>query len=243
MAQAATSSSAEADSKSIEITVSYRERIALPPDAQLDVQLLDVSRAEMAAKLLASKRFAIAGVPMAVSLSYDPKIIDKRSRYALVAVIWSGEDLIFRSTQLYRVFDGADMRQVDILLTMWTKDDRIATAIPRSISGILWGVTEVAGKPWSNDDPATLAIDDEMNFSIFGGCNRFTGQLILSKGQISFPGSFAGTLMACPDQAEGLERSFLEALRRVSGYVRYGAGLVMTDVNGNALVHFEERLE
>ena len=35
--------------------------------------------------------------------------------------------------------------------------------------------------------------------------------------------------MACPDEVEALERRFLAALMQVSDYVRYGAGLVMTD--------------
>jgi putative lipoprotein len=126
------------------------------------------------------------------------------------------------------------------MLGMVSVDDEV-TSPARTISGIQWAVTEVMGAPWENDNPATLIIDDKMNFSIFGGCNRFSGQLILLDGEIAFPQSFAGTLLACSDETEALERGFLNALARVSGYVRYGAGLVMTDLRGNALLHLEER--
>jgi hypothetical protein len=37
-------------SKVMQVTVSYRERIALPPDAELEVQLLDVSKARSACR-------------------------------------------------------------------------------------------------------------------------------------------------------------------------------------------------
>ena len=78
---------------------------------------------------------------------------------------------------------------------------------------------------------------------MFGGCNRFVGQVFLADGEIAFPENFAGTMMACPGEAEALERTLLETLRKVSGYVRYGTGLVMTDADGNGLLHFEERPE
>lgn len=233
---------AEAQPETLEVTVSYRERIALPPDAELDVQLLDVSRTDAVVRRIASQRFAMRGVPMTVTLSYDRQIIDAQASYAVVAAIWSGDDQLFRAIKRSNAFGSEGAGPVDIVLAMVVRDDGI-TAPPRLISGIEWAVTEVAGTVWSNDDPATLLIDGAMNFSIFGGCNRFGGQLTLSDGAIAFPQDFAGTLMACPDEIEALERSFLDVLARVSGYVRYGAGLVMTDADGNALLHFTERPE
>ncbi|NKW78397.1 hypothetical protein HGD90_03070, partial [Rhodobacteraceae bacterium R_SAG7] len=44
-----------ADSAEIEITAGYRERIALPPDAILEVELLDVSRADAPSIRLSSQ--------------------------------------------------------------------------------------------------------------------------------------------------------------------------------------------
>jgi putative lipoprotein len=108
------------------------------------------------------------------------------------------------------------------------------------IQGIAWRVTEVLGEAWVGDDPATLAIDDTMRFSIFGGCNRYVGQLALNGNRIAFPPDMAGTLMACPEAGDVQERRFVDALRRVATYVRYGAGLVLMDAGGTALMHFEQ---
>lgn len=225
--------------QTLEVTVSYRERIALPPDAELEVELVEVAHA---ATRISSRRFAMTGVPMTVALAYDPQVVDGDGRYAVVAAIWTGDRRMFRTTRRYDAFGNGDAGPVELLLTM-TPEDGAEAAPPKSITGVAWSVTEVAGAAWGNDDPATLTIDDEMNFSIFGGCNRFNGQLVLSDGAIAFPENFAGTLMACPGEAEALERSFLQAVRQVSRFVRYGGGLVMTDEAGNALLHFEERPE
>jgi putative lipoprotein len=233
----------KAQSDMLNVTVMYRERIALPPDAELEVQLLDVSRADAGSKRLSSQRYAMTGVPQTVDLQYDSQIIEDMGRYAVVATIWSSDDnQLFRTTSLYSVFEGAGTAQVELVLTM-VAGDGVVTAPPRTISGIEWAVTDVAGEKWSNDDPATLVIDDQMNFAMFGGCNRFVGQVFLADGEIAFPENFAGTMMACPGEAEALERTLLETLRKVSGYVRYGTGLVMTDADGNGLLHFKERPE
>lgn len=233
---------AHAQSGRLDVTASYRERIALPDDAKLFVQLLDVTGADGLPVPVSAQLFAMNGVPVTVSLTYDPAVIDAERRYAVKAGLWSGDAQLFRTVRPYAVFDGTADGAVSIMLTMADTPNR-AGLPPRRITGVRWVVTEVSGTPWSNDDPATLTVDEEMNFSIYGGCNRFTGTLSMAADQIAFPEAFAGTLMACPDDVEGQERAFISALSGVSGFVRYGAGLVLMDDTGNALLHFEERPE
>lgn len=229
---------AQAKDGAIEVKVSYRERIALPPDAQLDVLLLDMSRGGAMATRIASQRFAMTGVPMTVTLGYDPRIVEKTARYALTATIWSGDRKVFALQSPQDISLGFEGGPVDIMLGM-VVEDGASRAPLEPIKGIAWRVTEVLGEIWNGSDPATLLIDENLNFSIFGGCNRFNGQLSLVDKDISFPSDFAGTLMACPDDVEALERKFLAALRGVDHHVRYGKGLILTDANGDALMHFE----
>jgi putative lipoprotein len=231
-----------AEAETLTVTVAYRERIALPPDAHLDVQLLDVAQADDAERRIASQRFLMTQVPMAVELPFDPQIINNQSEYAIVATIWSGDTMMFRTTTRHNAFSSDSVDGIEVLLTMVPVDDNTLT-VSKGVAGVEWGVTEVMGDSWRNDDQATLTIDDEMNFSVFGGCNRFSGQLTLNERTIAFPQNFAGTLMACPDDIEAMERRLLDALARATGYVRYGAGLVLTDTAGHALLHFEEHTE
>lgn len=234
---------ASAQSNTLQVTVTYRERIALPPDAELEVQLLGQSREAGAAKRLSSQRFAMTGVPQSVELAYDPGLTGEMSSYVVVATIWASPDRqLFRTTESYSLPENGHPAPVDLILTM-VPGDAQTTAAPRTISGIEWVVTEIAGERWSNDDPASLTIDDQMAFFLFAGCNRFVGQLMITESEITFPANFAGTMMACPGEAETLERQVLEILQRVSRFVRYGSGLVLTDADGAALLHLRERPE
>jgi putative lipoprotein len=233
---------AMADTGELELSVTYRERIALPPDAQLDVQLLDVSRADAASIRIASQRVPLSGVPMRVILPYDTGIIGPAGRYAVVADIWSGDIRLFHTTRRYPVLEDGGNDAVEMVLTTVDGDTAEAPG-PLPIAGVEWAVTEIAGEPWGNDDPATMSIDAEGSVAIFGGCNRFVGSLMLSDRDIVFPENLAGTLMACPTEVERLERAFLDALSGVSGFVRYGMGLVLTGVDGRALLHFVQRPE
>ena len=68
--------------------VTYRERIALRPGSIVTVRLLDVSRADVKATLLAEQRIEnLATVPVPFQLDYDPDVIDGRMSYAVQAQI------------------------------------------------------------------------------------------------------------------------------------------------------------
>ena len=233
---------ASAQTTTIEVTVSYRERIMLPPNAVLRLQLLDVSRADAAAKPLASQLYRMTGVPMPVSLQYDAALITEDGVYSVDASISSDGAPLFRSAERYDPFRNTENKPSTLFLTAAEASDATAPML-RRISGVEWAVTEIAGAPWPNDDPATLIIDDAMSFSIFGGCNRFVGQLVRLDREIAFPRDFAGTMMACPDEVENVERALLDALMRASGYVRYSNGLVIMDADSVALLHFALRPE
>ncbi|MCX8953812.1 YbaY family lipoprotein, partial [Ruegeria sp. NA] len=59
----------------VEGTATYRERIALPPDATLYVELQDISLADAPAVTLAAQRYALSGVPAQFKLTYDDALI------------------------------------------------------------------------------------------------------------------------------------------------------------------------
>lgn len=80
-------------------TVSYRERMALPPDAVIHVQLLDMSVWEMPPPVVAEEKFPLGNrqVPVAFELKVDPAKIDFKHSYALRARIVVGYDIRFLS--------------------------------------------------------------------------------------------------------------------------------------------------
>ncbi len=85
--------------------LTYRERVALPPQAVIEVKLVDVSRADAPSIVIASQVFEAAGrqVPFDFSLSYNPAQIDPRNSYAVEARITVDGQLRFITTQRYAV--------------------------------------------------------------------------------------------------------------------------------------------
>ena len=77
-------------------TVSYRERIALGPDAVVEVKLADVSRADALATTIGEQVIENPGqIPIAFKIQYDPAAIDERLTYAIGVRIMDGDKLLF----------------------------------------------------------------------------------------------------------------------------------------------------
>lgn len=70
-------------------SIAYRERIALPPDAQIEVRVDDVSLADAPSKTIARQAFAADGqqVPIAFLIRFDRAAIEPRHSYAVAARI------------------------------------------------------------------------------------------------------------------------------------------------------------
>ena len=74
-------------------TVTYRERIALPPGAVVHVVLEDVSLADAQATVITEETIQSAGqVPVPFALQLDSASIDHRHRYAVRARITDAAD-------------------------------------------------------------------------------------------------------------------------------------------------------
>lgn len=100
-------------------TVTYLTRNLLPPTARITVQLVDVSRADAPAIVLAEQVIDPqgAGPPYPFTLPYDPAQIDQRFSYAVEAAIRDGDRLLFRSTTNIPVItQGNPTRDVEVLV-------------------------------------------------------------------------------------------------------------------------------
>jgi len=85
-------------------TVNYRERIALPSDAVLTLRLLDVSRADAPAVVLADKSVSAPGnSPIAFELPYPVRAVQEGRRITLEARIEVAGRLKFYSMTAHLV--------------------------------------------------------------------------------------------------------------------------------------------
>jgi putative lipoprotein len=92
-----------ADTLSVTGTITYRERMALGPEAVAEVSLLDVSRADAKATLVAKQRITRPGqVPIRFELQYAPEDIDERMTYAVSARVQDAEGkLLYRTDTVH----------------------------------------------------------------------------------------------------------------------------------------------
>jgi putative lipoprotein len=84
-------------------TVTYRERMALPDDAVVRVELQDVSIADAPTIVLGEQVFVTGGaqVPFAFAVSYPASVIEENSRYSIAARITDGEGNLLFITDTY----------------------------------------------------------------------------------------------------------------------------------------------
>ena len=115
----ATGSGGPAEEARVTGTVTYRQRMALPPGAVIEVKLLDVSRADAPALTIAEKMIRPAGrqVPIEFSLEYDPRRIDQRHSYSIQVRIIQDNRPRFISTQPYPVITGGHPNAVDVIVS------------------------------------------------------------------------------------------------------------------------------
>jgi putative lipoprotein len=94
-------------------------RIALPPNAVVEVTLADVSKQDVAATVIASQTIETKGVqvPIPYELTYDPSTIDPRFTYAVSARITVDGKLAWISTTHNSVLTrGAPVTGVEIIV-------------------------------------------------------------------------------------------------------------------------------
>jgi putative lipoprotein len=208
----ATTGRTEAEERIVTGSVAYRERMALPPDAVIQVSLSDVSRADAAATVVAETTI-VAGarqVPIPFALRYDPSRIQASSSYAVRAVIKSGDRMLFTTDAAYRVITQGNPTQANLQLVR-ASGGEVESGASR-LTGTTWVLADLAGTPVVARAP-TLEFADAGRVAGNGSCNRFTGSVRLSGESISFS-PLAATRMACADSAVSRqETSYFQALQ------------------------------
>lgn len=99
-------------------SVAYLQRIALPKEAVVQVQLVDVSLQDAPAVIISEQAYTNRQVPIKFYLKYDPTQIKPSHDYAIQANITVGGKLWFINTQRYSVLTKDNSNKVDLVLEM-----------------------------------------------------------------------------------------------------------------------------
>ncbi len=227
-------------------SVWYRERMMVPPDAEISVSLEDVSRMDVSAKVIATTGFiAQGGPPWDFSLEYDPTKLNDKGRYGLRVRIEADGRLMFINTEHIPAFKDDSKTPVKIMVSRVGGNRKSGEAQPlkpdAGLTNTYWKLIELEGQPvlpGANQRELHMVLAAEGNkVSGFSGCNRFMGGYEQSEGQLQF-GLLASTMMACMEGMEQ-ERLFLGALARAKRFNISGENLVMYSDEEQLVLRFE----
>ncbi|WP_051328924.1 YbaY family lipoprotein [Geminicoccus roseus] len=205
-------------------TAGYRERIALPDDAVLDVVLEDVSRADSASEVLGAQEIDRAGQPpIAFTIPYDPARIDPGHRYVVRGTISVRGEPLFVTTQAHPVLTQGAGDRVELVLERTRGAAAAAAATgdkPLALAGPVWRLASLNGQavPSGEHVPELQFSAEDNRVAGSGGCNRIAGSYrTLTDTALDLSG-IIGTKMACPDRDGPSEDEFLAALGQVRSY-------------------------
>jgi len=207
-------------------SVMYREKIALPPEALVEVTLEDVSKMDVKSTVLASQTLRPeAQVPVDFRLSYDDAMVEERGRYSVRAVIRVGEEVLWRSTQSFPALTNDAPETVDVVV------ERMVRPVERALAGNEWLVVQMNDKTVGTSQVPQIRFGADGQVSGTSGCNRFSGSYTEKSGQLAF-GPLATTRMACPGELDQQEKDFFLALSNVVGFGVRAGHTVLLDTEG-----------
>ena len=213
-------------------TVSYREKIALPEDATIEVRLEDVSLQDAPAKTIGKMELHAAGkqVPFPFRIPYQPGQITPTHSYAVRATIFEKGSMIFVSTMSYPVITrGAP---VSVAIVVSPVQASPAADAPRQsnvpLEGTKWRLIDIGATPAAGGEGTQEAV---MILTVVGkrmagssGCNRMFGTYHTRESSLHFD-DVGSTLMACPGPLMKQEQELFKALKATTGYRIEGESL------------------
>jgi putative lipoprotein len=224
--------SGEAGTDEITGSVTYRERIALPPDAVLHLMLHDLfgEGGEGPVRIVdAALPMEGRSVPFGFRLALDDASVRPGGVYVLTAWIEADGKAEFAAQRLLPALEDGAPRDLSILLR------RAEPSPEASLTGTRWRAVEMAGGAVDPKEgrraPFLVLRDGAGTYMGHGGVNFVRGDFELEGESLRFmPGPT--TLMAGDPEAMALEQAFLGALGAATGYRIKGEQLVLSSDAG-----------
>lgn len=215
--------------------VSYRERIALPPNAVLTVQLADVSLADAPASIVAEQKIDPAGqVPIKFGIKFDPAVVQPNVNYALQARITVDDRLWFINDERHSI-DPLKAEPQRITLKMVRQD---ADAGSPTLFDVTWVAEDIEGRGVIDNAQSTFLVAQDGKVTGRGACNGYFAQAEVEGDRIRI-GKAGATMMACADALMDQERKFFAALEKAVTWRIDGDGkLFLVDANGIDVLRF-----
>lgn len=228
---------AEAAKLTIVGDVTYRERIALPPEATLSVRLVDLAAPEAEGPAATAAIASPGQVPLTFTLNIDDTSVRADHAYGLVAEIMVADGTVwFRNAEPYAIDPAAPAGPILIVVNF---QGTIATPAPKApILDITWQAESIGGVAVLRGPGPSLSIAPDMRAGGRGGCNSWFAQVAVNGEGLAFS-AVAATRMAClSDEMNTQEQSYFAALAATRFWRLRDDKLVLVDAAGSDLAVF-----
>jgi putative lipoprotein len=225
--------------------VTYRERIALPDDATLEIQLVDASLPSAPPRLDVRAAIGSGQVPLSFNLTFEDSIIIPDHAYALIAAISNPSGLLFRNFEPYAL-DPLSPAEPVMIVTNLVGEARTAVssssaeapaAPPPAILDVTWLPASIDGKPIAPRSNPSLAIGSDMRAGGSAGCNSWFAEAKLDGDSVKF-GTITSTLKGCTQSINLQEEAFKAALKAAAMWRVENDELTLYDATGKTLIVF-----
>lgn len=214
--------------------VVYRERIALPPNAVLSVQLADVSLADAPATILGEQKIDPAGqVPIRFEIKFDPSVIQTNMSYALQARITVDGKLWFITDERYQVDPLSQEPQTVLVRKAAQQEEPVAATIYDTD----WAVEFIDGVEALPERRATFRIEQSGRIGGKGPCNSYFASAKIDGSALSI-GQAGATQMACAPELMAAEQALFTAFDKAAAYRLEEGRLVIADKDGRDILRF-----
>ncbi|TIV99482.1 MAG: META domain-containing protein [Mesorhizobium sp.] len=214
--------------------VTYRERIALPPNAELSVELADMSLADAPATIIGQRKIVPAGqVPIKFEISFDPKAVLPGKTYVLQARITVDGRLLFVTDTRHQV-DPLDGKPQILMLKMVAP----ATAPDAAdLYGQSWLIEYIDGVGVIADPQATFRVSEAGKAGGKGPCNSYFANAKVDGEKIEIS-NIGSTKMACAPDVMAQEKALFDALGKAASYHVDAGKLVIADKDDRVILRF-----
>jgi putative lipoprotein len=204
-------------------SVAYRERMALPEDAEIEVWITDISPIVQAVPIVAQTTVKADGrqVPIAFELPYERERIDPEHTYAVKSVIRSGGEVLFETPDPQPIITQGNPKEVNLMLAKASPSSPNAAATAGILEKTGWRLMQIDGVPAIERAEATLEFLEGGKIGGKGSCNRFFGTVSVKGDSIQFS-KLGATLMACLEEVSNQEKKYFQALETAQRFTLDG---------------------
>ena len=225
--------------------VSYRERIALPDNSILGIELVDQTLPAAPPRVAVKGAIGPGQVPLSFDLKFEDSLILPNHDYALIATISANGHLMFRNFEPYAVTPLTPAAEPILIVTnlVAQADTSASSVAPEApvtpaIFDSNWTATSINGAAPVPRSNTSLTIGADRRAGGTGGCNSWFAQAQLDGDKLAF-GAVTSTQKACGQTVNQQEKAYFDALAATASWQVSGDTLTLYGIDGKPLVVFQ----